>query len=209
MVKNAVKAWLVYFQKNKKRREEDLIKEIESLDAFANLTSLSDSKLASRSSMKAELMFLYRFKEINLIQKSKLNWMQLGDENTSFFHRLLAAKKRKNLITELVNEFRVPAKSFREIESLILEFYTELFSKSLGLRNIPINFDWPCITPQNLMLTVRFSEFEIKAAVKSLGKCKAHGLDGFITEFLIKYWNLVKPNLLSIFEEFHRNGRVD
>ena len=40
-------------------------------------------------------MALYRLEEISLVQKSKLNWLHLSDENTSLFHQFLAAKKKK------------------------------------------------------------------------------------------------------------------
>lgn len=70
-------------------------------DALADSLPLSEFELESRSSLKAELMSLHKIEEMNLIQKSQLNRIRLGDENTSFFHRFLAVTKRKNLITEL------------------------------------------------------------------------------------------------------------
>ena len=45
--------------------------------------------------LKANLLELHRREERDLIQKSKLNWMKLGDEDTKFFHRFLAAEKKK------------------------------------------------------------------------------------------------------------------
>ena len=59
--------------------------------------------------------------------KSKLNWFVLGDENSGFFHRFVNAKKRKNLITELVDEQGVITKSFCDIERVILGFYEGLY----------------------------------------------------------------------------------
>ena len=46
----------------------------------------------------ADLLELYRREERGLIQKSKLNRMKLGDVNTKFFHRFLAAKKKKSTV---------------------------------------------------------------------------------------------------------------
>ena len=45
--------------------------------------------------MEADLLELFRMEERDLIQKSKLNWMKLGDVNTKFFHRFLAAEKKR------------------------------------------------------------------------------------------------------------------
>ena len=36
-------------------------------------------------SYKADVLALYKREERDLIQKSKLNWLKLGDENMSFF----------------------------------------------------------------------------------------------------------------------------
>ena len=49
------------------------------------------------------------------MQKSKLNWLDLGDEGTAFLHRFLAAKKRKNLISELISDQGNSIKSFLEL----------------------------------------------------------------------------------------------
>ena len=79
--------------------------------------------------LEADLLELYRREERDLIQKSKLNWMKLGDKHTKFFHRLLAAKKRRNLIFELANDQGVPTSLYMEIEGLILDFYRSLYTK--------------------------------------------------------------------------------
>lgn len=71
----------------------------------AEREDLSIAELDVRLAIKGDLMNLYIMEERNMIQKSKLNWLKLGDENTSFFHRYLSTKKRKNIITELVSNY--------------------------------------------------------------------------------------------------------
>lgn len=102
-VKTAVKAWYAEFQKLQKRKEEELLEEIDKWDALSETVRLSPYVIDNRTFLRAELMTIYRLEERNLIQKSKLNWLTLGDENSNFFYRFLAAKKRRNLITELIN----------------------------------------------------------------------------------------------------------
>ena len=72
---------------------------LEKYDSVAELIGLNQEELNSRAALQAELLSIYQNEERNFIQKSKLNWLSLGDENTSFFHRFLNAKKRRNLIT--------------------------------------------------------------------------------------------------------------
>ena len=110
------------------------------------------------------------------------------NEDTSFIHRFLVARKKKNLITELVNEQGVPTKSFRELEGLILDFYGNLYAKSLGARHLPLSFEWNCVFPRkNSALTAQFSEGEIKTVIRILGKSEASGPDSFTAEFLLKF----------------------
>lgn len=59
-VKTTLKAWNVNLQETLKRKEEDLRKEIEKCDLIAEISRLNSTELAIRSSLKAELMSLYR-----------------------------------------------------------------------------------------------------------------------------------------------------
>ena len=93
--KEAVKAWFAQFQENQKRKEKELLLEIERWDLLAEEGHLTDGESDLRSSLKTDLMFLYRIEETSLIQKSKLNWLKLGDENTNFIYRFLGGKKKE------------------------------------------------------------------------------------------------------------------
>ena len=75
---------------------------------------------------------IYRVEERNCIQKSKLNWLVVGDDNTGFFYRFLNAKKRGNLITKLVDEQGEARKSFWDIERLLLGFFDGLYKRIPG-----------------------------------------------------------------------------
>jgi mannosylglycoprotein endo-beta-mannosidase len=52
-----------------------------------------------------------------------------------------------------------------------------------------------------------FSEEEIKMAIFDMERNKAPGPDGFPAEFYQFFWEVVKPNLTSLFYQFH-DGRV-
>lgn len=152
---------------------------------------------------------MYQMEERRLIQQSKLNWLRLGDENSSFFHCFFTAKKRGNLVTELNNEQGVPSKTFREIESIVLGFYSSIYLESPRLTSLPLNFCWTKIfKEQNALLTASCIVEEIFQALKALGKNKAPGPDGFTTEFLLKYWSSFRSNFLKLFEEFSSNWSV-
>jgi hypothetical protein len=59
---------------------------------------------------------------------------------------------------------------------------------------------------ENEVLTAPFSE-EVKLAVFDMKRNKATGPDGFLTEFYQFFWEVVKPDLMNLFYEFHA-GRL-
>lgn len=59
------------------------------------------------------------------------------------------------------------------------------------------------------MLEQDFTEEEIHRAVISLGSYKAPGLDGFTAEFLKKSWNIIKSDILVLFQDFFKNGIIN
>ncbi|XP_038884537.1 DEAD-box ATP-dependent RNA helicase FANCM isoform X3 [Benincasa hispida] len=208
-VKQSVKRWLAEHEKDQKIREESLLKEIKEKDLQADTLENFSAEEDVRVSLKADLLSLYQAEERDLIQKSKLNWLLLGDENTSFFHRFLAAKRRKNLIAELFNEQGLPTKSFREIETIILDFFSNLYTKCTGTRSIPLNMAWSRVSAEgNSRLIAKFSTTEITVAIQALGKNKAPGPDGFTVEFILHFWNLLKDGFKDVFEEFYHNGKI-
>ncbi|KAA0056336.1 reverse transcriptase [Cucumis melo var. makuwa] len=62
-------------------------------------------------------------------------------------------------------------KSFREIEGLILDFYRNLYTKSLGSRHLPLNVEWIGVSPrQNSARAGQFLEVIVKDLAKRLKK---------------------------------------
>lgn len=169
--KGALKTWNVNFKNNLKRQKEAILEEIKKLEENSDSSNID---LSLRITLRVDLHAIYRTEERNLIQKIKLNWLKLGDENTNFFHRFLDAKKRKNLISKLINEQGSSTSSFREIEDIILDFYSSLYSKSISTGSILLNFARSYVSSiQNTKLSSRFGLDEIKQAMKYLGRNKA------------------------------------
>jgi hypothetical protein len=56
---------------------------------------------------------------------------------------------------------------------------------------------------ENDILTTPFSEEKVKAAIFQMEHNKAPGLDGFPTGFYQIFWNTIKGDLMTMFQEFH------
>ncbi|XP_038904301.1 uncharacterized protein LOC120090656 [Benincasa hispida] len=136
--KSALKKWFHEFGKEMKLKEESLLNELQRKDSLTVDVSSQIRVDDASYSLKADLLALYQLEEKSLIQKCKLKWLKEGDENTSFFHRFLSTRKRKNLFAKLLNDQDLPTRFTRDIEDIILGFYSLLYSKSDGPRAIPL-----------------------------------------------------------------------
>ena len=97
------------------------------------------------------------------------------------------------------------------LKNYITEFYKGLFgphtSNSFSLDET-LRHDIPQVSEEeNEMLTDPFSEEEVKMAVFDMEHNKAPGPDGFPAYFYQFFWNVIKPDLMNLFYEFHA-GRL-
>jgi hypothetical protein len=58
---------------------------------------------------------------------------------------------------------------------------------------------------ENELLIAPFSQDEIHKAVFQMNPNKASGLDDFFILFYQTYWDLIKDNLVLMFQDFHQN----
>ena len=67
--------------------------------------------------------------------------------------------------------------------------------------------DFPQVSPQeNKLLVAPFFESEVKEAIFQMKNNTAPGPDGFPLEFYQVFWNMLKGDLMALFEEFHRGS---
>ena len=134
----------------------------------------------------------------------------MGDENSRFFHRFLVAKKRRNLISKLLDDQDKLTNSFRDIENIILNFYMSLYLKLPSAGSFPTNLEWAIVseTP-NTWPVSRFILEEIHKALKLLAKNKAPGPLLDTAEFFLKFWEHFKDNFKSLFEDFFDNEKLN
>jgi hypothetical protein len=68
-------------------------------------------------------VFIARAEEAFLKQKARNRWLQLGDQNNAFIHRLLKGRHARNTITHLCNEQGTKVEEIHEIKSSVEESY--------------------------------------------------------------------------------------
>ena len=75
-----------------------------------------------------EVKFLLEQEEIRWAQRSRLNWLQHGDENTSYFHNFASATRKKNEIKKLKNDSGIWREGDAVLNPMISQYFAGLFS---------------------------------------------------------------------------------
>uniref|UniRef100_A0A803QAN3 Reverse transcriptase domain-containing protein n=1 Tax=Cannabis sativa TaxID=3483 RepID=A0A803QAN3_CANSA len=135
-------------------------------------------------------------------QRSRVDWLQCGDQNTKFFHAHATSRKTKNTIKSLINDQGITVNSKDALTQVICSFYSSLFatdgvqpdSLQLVLNAIPETIT----SDMNLSLTAPFTPEEVVAALKSMSPDKSPGSDGMSAMFYQNYWDIVGITVTQI-----------
>ncbi|GJT77711.1 RNA-directed DNA polymerase, eukaryota [Tanacetum coccineum] len=158
--------------------------------------------LNHRASLMNDLNDIKSIDVMDLSQKAKVRWSIEGDENSKYFHGTLNCKRSQLFIRGILSEgdWIVDPKRVK------FEFYNHFanqFSKSKSPRvNLEFQFSNRLNSEQAEDLERPISYDEIEKAVWDCGKNKSPVTDGFMFEFLRKYWNIVDQDIVEVVLEF-------
>lgn len=122
--KNGLENWARQMQRNKKWRKEFLTAKLSKVLA----ADRDDNNLAEMIDAKIQLNFEIEKDERYWEQRAKLNWLKLGDKNTTFFHGQATQRQRKNLINKLQNDNGCETGDLQEMESIARSYFQTLFT---------------------------------------------------------------------------------
>ncbi|KAB5540628.1 hypothetical protein DKX38_013602 [Salix brachista] len=76
-------------------------------------------------------------------QRSRVQWLSLGDKNTRFFHRSLMHRCSRNTISRLQDDTGMDHYSTQDIGNLAVNYYKKLIGSSNSAREIDIERYYP------------------------------------------------------------------
>ncbi|GKV12188.1 hypothetical protein SLEP1_g23370 [Rubroshorea leprosula] len=180
MLKEFLKGWNREVFEGMEAQFNKAAKKVEHVDMKNEEGELEDFELEERHEGFQEMWAAMRKKEAIWKQKSRSNWVQLGDANTRFFHRVANGTRAQNSISgEDWKRPRTAGIKFKQISQERKEW-----------------------------LERPFSEEEIEEGLRSCEGTKALGPDGYNFNFLKCVWHSIKEDFVSFFKEFHQNGRL-
>jgi hypothetical protein len=135
---------------------------------------------------------LLKPEEVHWLQRSRANWTQMDDRNTSFFHNFASARQKKNYIKKLKNRNGDRVEVTESLKPLIYDYFANLFSSEVQeVDEAFLDKIHPRVTQEmNEKLLRPFSAEDVRIAVFSIGNYKAPGPDGLHAVLYKKFWSV-------------------
>uniref|UniRef100_A0A803Q0P4 Reverse transcriptase domain-containing protein n=1 Tax=Cannabis sativa TaxID=3483 RepID=A0A803Q0P4_CANSA len=148
-------------------------------------------------------------REVFWRQRSKQLWLQVGDNNSKFFHASASARRRSNLITKLQDSNGVWTSWDDGLDRVMVDYFMDLFTAS-GTNSLDvINCIHPNITaPQNVEFLRPVTEEEVKAALFQMHPDKSPDPNGMTSCFFKKCWNVAKNDIVRQVQDFSLTGSL-
>jgi hypothetical protein len=153
---------------------------------------ISDESESKAKEMAELIEMLLEQEEIRWLQRSRVNWLQHGDRNTSFFHNFATARRKKNYINKLKNNDGDWLEGTEMLKPLIFDYFSNLFSSEVqGIDPAFLDKIIPRVTSaMNEKLLDPYSVEDVKKAIFSIGDFKAPGPDGLHAVFYKRFWDM-------------------
>ncbi|XP_058753181.1 uncharacterized protein LOC131626381 [Vicia villosa] len=143
-----------------------------------------------------------------LIQKARIKWLNHGDSNSEFFHRVMKGRRRHNHIGSILTSSEI-VDSVEDVKEEVQNHFASKF--------VEINRDRPILEGINLnkvsqseriSLEAPFSEGEIREEIWGFGGDKSPSHDGYYFFFINKCWPFMKDDFVRCFSSFYFNASL-
>ncbi|KAL6562915.1 hypothetical protein OROHE_005502 [Orobanche hederae] len=206
-LKDRLRIWNKEVFGNIDKNVEDLENEILVLDRCDDVFGLEEREICRRNEASARLLIALKNRKSLLQQKARLRWLKEGDVNSSFFHKSIARRRKRNELAGLViNGDWVDDPS--RVKTEVRRHFREQFqSRGRGELDVPADLVRGRLSEaQGDALISAFSEAEVKDAVWSCDSDRSPGPDGFNFGFIMAFWEVIKDDIFKVLRELHRNG---
>ncbi|GMJ15906.1 hypothetical protein HRI_005259800 [Hibiscus trionum] len=207
-LKTALKDWNNTGKKDLHSKAKDLERKLEELEENGNDGELDAARLEEVKKLQMELWDVLRLQEAIWKQKSRMNWLTLGDSNTAFFHKATKIRAKRGVIHGL-NIAGVWCGNPVKLKQGIFEHFAKQFQCMDRSWKASFNMDFKKLNDMEAnKLEEPFSLGEIKEAIWECDDSKAPGPDCFNLRLFKCCWTEVKEDLRKVFDKFHRCGML-
>ncbi|GKA26871.1 putative RNA-directed DNA polymerase, eukaryota, reverse transcriptase zinc-binding domain protein [Tanacetum coccineum] len=144
-----------------------------------------------------------------LKQKAKIEWLDVGDSNSAFFHKSAKSRNRSCRIEVIRGEGDTDVTG-----SLVAKTFVSHYQKFLGTNmtcealNIEGLFIKQISDSSRAQMVRNVTNEEIKSAMFSIGDDRAPRPDGFTFSFFKKSWDIVGDDICKAVRDFFPNVKL-
>ncbi|GJR55448.1 RNA-directed DNA polymerase, eukaryota [Tanacetum coccineum] len=205
-LKKTIREWVTDRKKNHNLFIKDTNLKLGDIDKKLDCGEASDELLLLRMNLMQSLQEKKSVDARDNLQKAKVKWAIVGDENTKYFHGIIN-KKRANLsIRGIMVDGEWIVEPIRVKEAFRNHFASRFHHPSSGRSHINFTFPNRLSQEQTKYLENHVSMDEIRKAVWDCGENKSPGPDGYTFEFFRKFWSLVGPDFCKAIQWFFNHS---
>ncbi|WZY87458.1 hypothetical protein YC2023_044193 [Brassica napus] len=196
---------------SKAKKENSAKKIVELQEELEEILSSDTPSTEVIQEISLALLKAYKAEELFWRQRSRIMWLQGGDQNSAYFHAVTKGRRSCNRLTTIENELGVPFHEEAEIGEVFADYYTKLFTSN-GAQDLKVVEEAITrrIGPEvNQTLTSIPSDAEILLAVKNIHSDKAPGPDGFSAGFYQSFWDVIGIDICREVRGFFVSGKMD
>ncbi|WOL08424.1 hypothetical protein Cni_G17177 [Canna indica] len=206
---------LILWNKNKvgnlERNLNDTLLKVRELEARDERGGLAESEEMQLNILLRKAGALCKQIQIKWWSKSRMKWIEEGEKNTRFYHIYVKMRRRKNKVDSLiVDDVKITDES--EIANSFADWYEQLWKQPVRRMTYDgelESLNWAMIEVNEANELIKgICLEEIYSAICLMGRGKSPGADGFILEFYLNCWDIIKMTLKKKFEAILKQGVI-
>ena len=169
------------------KKKNEVIAQIENLNKKIRLDGLTENRSSDEIKLTTQLEEWEKREELLWKQKSRIQWLKEGDQNTNFFHNSLLARRSHNFISSLKSDSGDIVYTWDGMSSIVVDYFSNLFTAtpvdSASQQNILQAIPSVIAFEENSFLTAPITINELQHILFKMQKWKTLGPNGFPIEF--------------------------
>jgi hypothetical protein len=188
-------------------RKSMLMEDLCTLDRLDEQRGLAPEEKIRKYEVIRDLENSILQEEISWRQKSRVLWLKEGDKCTKFFHRIANSNRRSNAIESLSVNGSISSDQ-QVIRDHVTHFYESLFTEPYTWRPRLDKLDFVSLDVVEVSsLKLPFEENKVLEVVKGMNRDKAPSPDGFTLAFFQDCWDVIKSDLMGVFQDFYTHSK--
>ncbi|GJY63013.1 RNA-directed DNA polymerase, eukaryota, reverse transcriptase zinc-binding domain protein [Tanacetum coccineum] len=136
-----------------------------------------------------------------LAQKARIDWLNEGDKNNVFFHKVIKGRRSRNSVHSICDENGVTYEK-EDVPLQCVKHFQQFLGKSTYTHDIDLSNE------EADSMVKEVSDREIKEALFDIGDNKAPRPDGYSSVFFKKSWEVTGKDVCDAIKEFFSKGQL-